>query len=126
MAKVSQLKALLLSSGLQRTNITLFNVINQLIDAVNSEAQSTTSGISSASGGVTTLKNRSYLTTSDESSKLPNSRKLVAGANISFDDAVANEMELNGDDWDVLTDGDVTEPEAITVDGKVIMAHIPN
>ncbi len=37
-----------------------------------------------------------YLTVSDESGTLPNSRRTVAGTNITFDDSVANVRTING------------------------------
>jgi len=52
MAKVSQLKALLLGTGLQRTNIALFNVINRLIDSITSVDQTLTRISSTTSVGV--------------------------------------------------------------------------
>lgn len=41
-----------------------------------------------------------YLTHSDESASLPNSRRLVAGTNITFDDSVANQRTVSATDTD--------------------------
>jgi hypothetical protein len=51
------------------------------------------------------------LTHSDESASLPNSRRLLAGTNVTFDDSVANERTINAADTDTgITEltGDVT------------------
>lgn len=79
-------------------------------------------------------KNRTYLTELDESLNLPHSRQHLAGTYIAFDDTVANKRTVNvslpsalpghsTDDWEVLTNGDATNPEPIYGDGDVIMCH---
>jgi hypothetical protein len=49
---------------------------------------------SPASGGAD-ISDKTYLTDTDESADLANSRRLLAGTNISFDDSVANQRTLN-------------------------------
>jgi hypothetical protein len=68
-----------------------------------------------------------YITHSDESAALPNSRELIAGTGVSFDDSVANQRILNTDAglFEPLSDGDLTAPELIFADGDVIMVNVP-
>src|SRR5690606_9008066 len=63
--------------------------------------------------------NLDYLTHSNETADLPNSRQLVAGEAISFDDSVAGQRIINVEFdegvglWEPLTDGDEDQPELI-------------
>ena len=129
MIKLDRLKSQLMTSGLQQKDNSLFQVINQLIDALRQFEISITgiTATSSSSGGG--LINSSYLTDSDESSSLPNSRQLLAGTNIVFDDTVPNQRTINasglGSEWSVLTNGDLLYPELIFAGGDVIMLHVP-
>lgn len=92
-----RLKSQLLTSGIQEKNQPLYQVINLLIDGVISGlAQVNTSlsgsGSGSGSGG---LLGASYLTILNETASLPNSRALLAGENIDFDDSVAGQRTIN-------------------------------
>lgn len=124
----ARLKAQLQTSDLAKTNITLFQIINQLIDAMTQFQGATTEVTNIISGSVGANAGLDYLTFSDMSADLINSRQLLAGSGISFDDTVANERTISsasGRMWDVLTDGDETEPELIFAGGHVIMGHTP-
>jgi hypothetical protein len=70
--------------------------------------------------------NLDYLTHSDQTANLPNSRQLVAGASISFDDSIAGQRIIHSDAglWEPLTDGDEDQPELIFADGDVIMVNV--
>lgn len=57
-----------------------------------------------------------YLTVDDESADLPNSRQLLAGTNVTFDDSVANERTVNvtaSVDHVVLSDGATPTPAPV-------------
>jgi hypothetical protein len=126
---IQRLKAQLLTSGLQQKDQPLFQIINQLIDNLNTTSQEVQAIIPSipASGAP---KTSTFLTSTDESAILPNSRNVLAGTGITFDDTVPNERTLNVTpaqyyDWDVLSNGDPTTPELIFAGGEVIMIRIP-
>ena len=132
--KLGKLKSVLLTSGLQKENQPLYQVINQLIDALIGVANATITAIDDSSGSsadLTAIEAAQLLTSGDETTTFPNSRELLAGTNVSFDDSVANERTINvadaavGVEWDVLTNGDAASPEIIFADGEVIMVHIP-
>jgi hypothetical protein len=73
--------------------------------------------------------NSDFLTWSDESSSLPNSRNLVAGTGVSFDDTVANIRTINVPGMayydSPLTDGDVLETDLIFAAGDCIIVQVP-
>ena len=97
------------------------NIVQQIDEAVGD--------ISIPSGDFAT-KEATYLTKDDETTDLPNSVQILAGSNISFDTSVANALTINAtgssvsnEEWSVLTNGDVTNPELIYANGDVIMVH---
>lgn len=83
----ARLKSQLATSGLAQTNITLFQIINSLIDAMTQMQDATGESITNT---VTNIISTSLST-----------------------------------EWDVLTDGDLIEPELIYAGGEVIMGHKP-
>lgn len=129
---IQRLKAQLLTSGLSQKDQTLFQIINQLIDSLGATATE----VNVTAGSITPAgapKAATYLTSGVEVASLPNSRQLLAGTNVTFDDTVANERTINVAtpppatyyDWSVLTNGDPVTPELIFAGGDVIMIRIP-
>lgn len=138
MIKLDRLKAQLHISGLQHKDLPLFQVISELIDAIRSFQISVfgTTTEAGGGGGIGNLSNKTYLTDTDESSDLANSRQVLAGTGITFDDTVSNQRTLNVDlitadeirdlgYWSPLTDGNVDETDLIFANGDAIMAFIP-
>lgn len=68
------------------------NAIRGLIEAL--DAVETT--IEEIEAEIATLQSLTFLTSTNESGNLPNSRELLAGSNITFDDTVPNERTING------------------------------
>ncbi len=117
---LARLKSTLLSSGLQRKDPDLYQVINQIIDFTNGNIGDINARIGLISGGSggggggggfapTTA---GYLTTVDEHVTLPNSRELLPGTNVTFDDTVAHQRTINvastsGTDHVVASDGGI-------------------
>src|SRR5262245_22413088 len=92
---IDRLKAQLLTSGLSQQNQALFQVINQLIGAVRQSLANTeaiTGGDSGGGGGVT---GATFLTETDETASLPNSRQLVAGAGINIQSTPNGRMVIH-------------------------------
>ena len=126
--RLGKLQSILLQSNLQQTNQPLYQVINQLIQAIidsNVGVVEITGG-----GGGGPLSNQPYLTHQNAQVALPQSRQLLAGDNVTFDDTVPNERTINasggtGPEWSVLTNGDAVNPELIFAGGDVIMTHVP-
>lgn len=119
---LDKLKAILMVSGLKTKDNALFQVINNLIDAVKQSQGVTNNTINNTSTG---LVSKTYLTVDDETASLPNSRQELMGNFITFDDSVPGERTISSPEWSVLTNGDVINPELIYGAGDVIMTHVP-
>lgn len=91
---LSRLKSLLLQTGLAQSNNVLFQFLNQILTAVSDL-------FALVNARITTIANNSgpvgadYLTWSNETPTLPNSRQLLAGDNVTFDDSVVGKRTIN-------------------------------
>lgn len=85
----SALKLRLQTSGIRKSNQPLYDVINQLIDALHgtSTAVESITGGSGGGGNPATLP-QTFLTEALEQASLPNSKQLLAGAGITFVDTL--------------------------------------
>lgn len=91
---ILRLKSQLLTSGLSDKNQPLFQIINTLIDAMGDSLIGANIVVSSGSSGGGGLNNATYLTVAIEGG-LPNSRRLVAGLRITFDDTAPGNRIAN-------------------------------
>lgn len=99
---LDRLLSTLQQSGLSQDNPPLYQVISQLIRAtkaiqtiLNSNISGTVTDITTLAALVALLQALSYITVNDDSALLPNSRRLLAGSNVSFDDSVASVRTIN-------------------------------
>ncbi len=129
---LNRLQAQLLTSGLQQKDPPLYQVISQLIaNAIRLQAL-TDELIAGNTTDISTLLLATFITHTDEAATLINSRNLLAGTNVTFDDATPNERTINvsaAEDgvWTPLSDGDPDEPDIIFNSfGEVIMIFVPN
>lgn len=82
---------------------------------------------------ITADKQATYLTATGEAFALPNSRQLIAGSGITFDDSVTNERTISssgsgglGTHYDApLSDGDLVAAELIFAAGECIIVQVP-
>jgi hypothetical protein len=83
---LDRLKSQLLNSGIQQKNSALYQVIDQLIDALRQTVEATivSTGGGSGGGGVLT---QPFITWTNATGVLPNSKQLVAGPGIQFNTA---------------------------------------
>lgn len=111
---ISRLRTQLVTSGLQKRDNPLFQVINQLIGLLQDVGNKAETDLNNVT---TTLVDADYITWSDESTLLPNSRELLPGDNVTFDDSVANERTI-----------DVTVPtlNQVFLTGADEVATLPN
>lgn len=100
--RLDRLRAQLLQSGVSQSNPALFQVIDQLIAQTREILVFQGVEISGKVGADFT-----FLTATDEVTDLPNSKELIAGARISFDDSTPGERAVISDTINQLT-GDVT------------------
>lgn len=124
---IDRLVSQLNTSGLQQQNNALYQVIKSLIDLGQQliSQTNTNSGSSSSQAIINAILAANFLMSTDESVIFANSRELLAGQNITFDDSVANERTVNTGNWSVLTNGDPVTPELIFAGGDVIMIYTP-
>ena len=111
MRDLSRLTQWLNASTLQTTNNPLYQVIKALFDATRELQLEVAAQIAEVEDSIPgDISESTFLTTGVESGSLPNSRQLLAGTNITFDDSVANERTINAsggsaDDYVVMSDG---------------------
>lgn len=84
---LDRLKSQLLTSGLQERNQALFQVINQLINFVRQLTTDVTPPSGGGGGGGGGLTTPTYLTANIETGTLPNSKQVIPGAGIEFNDS---------------------------------------
>lgn len=132
MINLDRLITWLNQSTLQQTNNPLYQLLKILIQAVR-EFQDEQTGINdSTSGSITGFENLDFLTHTDESATLPNSRQLIAGTGVTFDDTVVNQRTINASGgtsafYDApLTDGDPVETDLIFAGGECVIVQVPN
>lgn len=92
---LDKLKSTLQTSGLSQSNNALFQVINQLIDATKQLQVAQSELIDTNTVDIVTLSEQEFLTSANDHLVLPNSRNLLAGTNILFNDTVANERTIS-------------------------------
>lgn len=114
---IDRLKSQLMTGGLNQKEPALFQVINQLIDATRQALVGvvTINTTISGGGGSGAPLTSTYLTETNESGSLFNSRRLLAGTNITLDVSVPNEMTINSVpsfavDYVVMSDGGLPTP----------------
>ena len=131
---LSRLFTVLNATKLNQENPALYQLLFQLIqmDLGNTNEFARLLGVSSSSGGgggggsfaPTTA---TYLTVSNELAVLPNSRRVLAGTGITFDDSVGGVRTINGsaisEDYVVMSDG--ANPAQPMNDGNGNFIYIP-
>lgn len=126
---LDRLQSQLMTSGLQNRDNPLFQVITQIIKSLRDVELSIASQIAAVPVGTSNgsiTSNEAILTSGVETTTLPNSRQLLAGLGIGFNDAVANKRTLNLTHyWSLLTDGNVDETDFIFANGEPISIQIP-
>lgn len=129
LTQLNRLLSVLMTSGLQQKDQPLFQVISGLIKALIATNEGVIAATTTPSGGGP-VSDQPFLTHQNVLAQLPQSRQLLAGTNVNFDDSVFGERTINVPDppdreWSVLTTGDVDNPELVFAGGQVIMLHTP-
>lgn len=124
---LSRLKSNLANGKVRETDFPTYQVINALIDQITKLQKALDARIVIIAGESSGVKNLDYITHTNEGVDLPNSRQLIAGTEVTFDVSIPGQLIINvsasGSSWDVLTDGDLIEPELIFAGGEVIMVE---
>lgn len=126
---LSRLKSNLANGKIREVDFPTYQVINALIDQIMKLQKALDTRITIIADDGNGVKDLDYITHTNESSNLPNSRQLIAGTEVAFDVTVPGQLIINvsaippASEWDVLTDGDVLETELIFASGEVIMVE---
>lgn len=91
---LSRLKQQLQITGLAQKNNSLFQVLNQLVTGLQ-DVIDDVSNLDTGGGSGTDISNQDFLTSADDSATLPNSRELLAGTGVAFDDSTPNQRTLS-------------------------------
>lgn len=91
--RLNKLITVLNTSGLQQSNPALYQVIKELVGAILQSATGTIEIAGGGSGGP--LSDKPYLTHQNVLADLPQSRQLLAGDNVNFDDSVFGERTVD-------------------------------
>jgi hypothetical protein len=91
----ARLKSTLVGARNQIKDYLLYQTILNFIDSVGRMKNILNSNIELNETSVLDLSNGNFLTHADDSLTLPNSRNLLAGTGITFDDTVANERTIS-------------------------------
>lgn len=92
--RLEKLISTLQQTGLQQSNLPLYQVIYNLIKAIIQQQAASAAAISGGSSGGG-LANQHYLTHQNDLAQLPQSRNLLAGTDVTFDDSVFGERTVN-------------------------------
>lgn len=114
--RLEKLISTLQQTGLQQSNQPLYQVIYNLIKAIIQSNNAAAAAISGGSGGGG-LANQHYLTHQNDLAQLPQSRELLAGTNVNFDDSVFGERTID------VTVSSLTE---VFLTGADEVATLPN
>lgn len=120
------------NSKTQKSNYSLYQTIFLLIKLVTKSQGLFVEDINKLNQQLSEIFAATFLTVDDESNDFPNSRQLLAGTNITFDDTVANQRTISatggaGNYYDSpLSDGDLVNASLIFGNGDPIICQVPN
>jgi|SRR5215510_5664708 len=121
----------LANSRTQLTDNALYQTIFLLIQLVTRSRDLTVADINTINQTISAILAATLLTVNDETQTFANSRRLLAGTGISFNDATPGQRIINATasgsagTWSELTDGDTVEAELIFANGDTIDCFIP-
>lgn len=129
----SHLFGILSNSRIQQTNNALYQTIFLLIREVTQSQGSFVVENNNVSQSLAQLLGVTYLTVNDETALLLNSRQLLAGAGITFDDSVDGKRTIKtgggpfgANHYDSpLSDGDTSAADLIYANGECIIVQVP-
>lgn len=128
----SSLFTSLTNSKIQVSNYSLYQTIFFLISNIAKSRDLIVDSIDIIDEQVSGILAASFLTVNDETVDFPNSRRLLAGVGITFDDTIAGRRTISatggaGNYYDSpLTDGDEAETDLIFANADPVICQIPN
>lgn len=121
----------LANSRQQTKDNALFQTVYLLLQRLTTARDLLVKDIEAVEDEIAKLLNQTFITLDDETIALPNSRRLLAGTGILFDDTVHGERTISSSSvinyyWSPLTDGSETAAELIYAAGEAIAVQCPN
>ena len=104
-ASIDRLKGQLLTSGLSQKDQPLFQIINALIEGVR-QSLGGVQELSGGSGGGGSVLGQSFITKNNDQVALPNSRQILPGSGIGFNDNGEQIIISNSIPFSVALDGE--------------------
>lgn len=120
------------NSKTQTSNYSLYQTIFLLIQNVNRARDLLVKSDDQINQDLAEIFAATFLTVNDETNDFPNSRQLLPGTGITFDDTVDGKRTINatggsGNFYDSpLSDGDLVEADLIFGNGDPIICQVPN
>lgn len=118
------------NSGVQTSNYSLYQTILFLIQNVQKARALLVADIQDIDQQLSEIFAATFLTVNLETNDFPNSRQLLAGAGILFDDTVAGRRTIstNANNYydSPLSDGDESAADLIFGNGDPIICQVPN
>lgn len=112
-SQLDRLLTQLNGTGMQSSNNRLYQFLQQLLTFLRGIETSLNAQTTSNSGSLSSIISRTFLTSTSEVITLPNSRELLAGTNVTFDDSIAGQKTVNAT-------GEVTATGTLTANQLII------
>lgn len=120
------------NSRMQKTNYSLYQTIFFLIQNTQKARDLIVKSLKNIDKELSEVFAATFLTVNDESAKFVNSRKLLAGTNVTFDDTIPHQRTINvsggaaSNHYDSpLSDGDLSAADLIFANGECIIVQVP-
>jgi hypothetical protein len=129
---LSPLITSLATSGEQQKNNRLYQVLYLLIKKLVTSQRITEENFDQIIPDLSALLNVTFITVDDETALLLNSRRAVAGTNITLNTSTPGQIIINASGavtgfYDSpLTDGNVNETDIIFANGECVIVQVPN
>ena len=119
------------NSGTQKSNYSLYQTILFLIQNTARARDLLVDDVATLDEQLNGILAASFLTINNETNDFPNSRQLLAGLGITFDDTTPGRRTINATSGityydSPLTDGNENETELVFGNGDPIICQIPN
>lgn len=127
----ADLKAILSQGDTEVARSPAYQTVRILIDRLTQDQKIDKDELKDIDDTLAQILAATFLTVDDESVVFHNSRQLLAGTNVAFDDTVANKRTINvtgsgSNHYDSpLSDGDLAAADLIFANGECIIVQVP-
>lgn len=128
----ADLKAVLSQGDAEVARSPAYQAVRILIDRLTQDQKIDKDELKDIDDTLAQILAATFLTADDESVIFHNSRQLLAGTNVTFDDTIDNQRTINvgggslGTHYDApLSDGDTSAADLIFANGECIIVQVP-